>query len=115
MYKYSALVTKVYDGDTVTVDIDLGFGVVLSSETIRLYGINAPEVRGKSKEDGIASRDWLREAILNETVTLETIKPARKKKDKKGKYGRYLGVIYFQARNINEFIVEEGMAEFRVY
>ena len=47
MYEYRAFVRKVYDGDTITVDIDLGFDVVLKAQKIRLVRINAPEVRGK--------------------------------------------------------------------
>ena len=50
MYEYRAFVTKVYDGDTITVDIDLGFGVQLKKQSIRLSGINAPEVRGPSRK-----------------------------------------------------------------
>ena len=50
MYEYRAFVRKVYDGDTITVDIDLGFEVMLKNQKLRLYGINTPEVRGESRE-----------------------------------------------------------------
>jgi len=50
LYYYRARVTKVYDGDTITVDIDLGFHVGLKSEKIRLYRIDTPEVRGPERE-----------------------------------------------------------------
>ena len=46
MYEYRATVISVYDGDTITVDIDLGFGIVLRKQKLRLYGLNTPEVRG---------------------------------------------------------------------
>ena len=63
MYEYRAFVRKVYDGDTVTVDIDLGFDVVLKGQKIRLVRINAPEVRGKERPEGLKSRDALRNKI----------------------------------------------------
>jgi len=104
MYEYTAKVVKVYDGDTITVDFDLGFGIILRGQKIRLSGINTPEVRGEEKVEGIQSRDILRKRILNKTVTIKT------SKDKKGKYGRWLGEIYFEAENINEWLISEGLA-----
>ena len=108
-YEYKATVTKVYDGDTITVDIDLGFGVQLNGQKIRLYGINAPEVRGDSKAAGIAARDWLREKILGRQVTIQT------HKDKKGKYGRWLGKVFIGMQPINDELVMTGNAEYREY
>ena len=109
IYTYKAKVTKVYDGDTITVDIDLGFGMIFSNQNIRLFGINAPEVRGVSKPQGIISRDGLRKMILGKTITLQTIK------DSKGKYGRYLGIIILPKGeseiNINDWLVENNLAE----
>ena len=104
IYTYKAFVTSVYDGDTITCDIDCGFGVVLKKQKIRLYGLNAPEVRGESKELGIITRDKLRERILNKDIYLKTIK------DKKGKYGRYIATIYIETENINDWLVENNLA-----
>jgi micrococcal nuclease len=104
MYEYSATVVKVYDGDTITVDIDLGFGIVLRKQKIRLYGVNTPEVRGEEKELGKKVRDLLREKILGETIIVKTIK------DKKGKYGRWLGTIFHKEENINDWLLNEGHA-----
>jgi micrococcal nuclease len=104
MYEYSATVVKVYDGDTITVDIDLGFGIVLRKQKIRLYGVNTPEVRGEEKELGKKVRDLLREKILGETIIVKTIK------DKKGKYGRWLGTIFHKEENINDWLLSEGHA-----
>lgn len=104
IYVYKANVTKVYDGDTITCDIDCGFGVVLMKQKIRLYGLNAPEVRGDSKEQGIISRDKLRERILNKEIRLKTIK------DKKGKYGRYIATVYLDTENINDWLIETNLA-----
>ncbi|NIB44855.1 thermonuclease family protein [Pseudomaricurvus alkylphenolicus] len=104
MYTYSATVTGVYDGDTVTVDIDLGLGVWLRGQKIRLFGINAPEVRGKSRSAGIDARDWLRSEILGQSVVLNTIK------DKTGKYGRWLAVVRKNGVSINDKLVSTGHA-----
>ena len=101
---YPAHVTKVYDADTITCDVDCGFGVRLIKQKIRLYGINAPEVRGESKEAGLISRDKLRERILDKDIMIKTIK------DKKGKYGRYLGLIYLDNENLNEWLVDNDLA-----
>jgi len=105
MYEYKALVTKVYDGDTITVDFDLGFGIMLKKQTIRLFGINTPEVRGIEKADGIISRDALRQRILGKKVIIKT------SKDKKGKYGRWLGEVFVEDENINQWLISEGYAK----
>ncbi len=104
MYEYKATVTKVYDGDTITVDFDLGFGIALQKQTIRLLGINTPEVRGAERTEGIISRDALRQRILGKVVTIKT------SKDKKGKYGRWLGEVFMEDENINKWLLKEGYA-----
>jgi micrococcal nuclease len=105
MYEYKATVTKVYDGDTITVDFDLGFGILIRKQKIRLYGINTPEVRGPEKSEGIISRDALRERILGKVVTIKTFR------DKKGKYGRWLGEVFVEEENINQWLITEGYAK----
>ena len=106
---YNAKVIKIYDGDTITCDIDCGFGIILRKQTIRLYGINTPEIRGENRKAGIESRDKLREKILNKDILLKTIK------DKKGKYGRWLGIVYINNKNINEWLVENNLAVKKIY
>ena len=108
LYIYRAKIIKVYDGDTVTAEIDLGFNVKVI-EKIRLLGINAPEIRGGERVAGLASRDFLRSKILDKEVIIETFR------DRKGKYGRYLGTIYLTEEensvNINELLMESGHAK----
>ena len=109
LYFYQAKVTEVYDGDTCTVDIDLGLHTWIHSEKIRLARIDAPELRGETREQGLKARDYLMQLILNKEIFIET------KKDKKEKYGRYLGEIwalndqgdYF---NVNDKMVKDGYA-----
>lgn len=110
LYHYKAIVTKVYDGDTITVDIDLGLGVWRRGEKLRLYGLNAPEVRGSEREAGLRARHWLREILLERRVYVSTIK------DRTGKYGRLLAYVYYYDRVgkehcVNVDIVDAGHAE----
>jgi micrococcal nuclease len=108
-YIYDARVTKVYDGDTVTVDIDLGLNIWVRGEKLRLHRINAPEVRGEERRRGLVSRDWLRERLLDKCIVIETIR------DSKGKYGRYLAELWLEEVNINDALVSEGLAEYKEY
>jgi len=103
-YCYKAKCVSVYDGDTVTLDISLGFGVTMR-EKIRLLGINTPEVRGKEKLDGLISRDRLRELINGKVIIIAT------HKDKGGKYGRLLATIYLDGVDINQQLIDEGLAK----
>ncbi|MBC8400051.1 MAG: thermonuclease family protein [Candidatus Marinimicrobia bacterium] len=113
LYYYRARVKSVYDGDTCTVDIDLGLRVWLKGEKLRLYGINAPELRGSERPEGLKSRDYLRSLIDGQDVLIETYR------DKRGKYGRYLAVIYIDRQgawlNVNEELVKKGFAVFKEY
>ena len=103
MYIYNAIIVSVYDGDTVTADIDLGFEVWLKGQKLRLLNINTPEVRGKEKAEGIVSRDALRSRILGKEVKI--------KSDRKGKYGRWLVEIFLDDENINNWLLTEGLAK----
>lgn len=105
LYAYKAEVTEVYDGDTITADVDLGFNTWRRDEKLRLFGIDAPEVRGEERPQGLISRDALRAKILGKDVIVCTIK------DKTGKYGRYLAEIYLDGTNINAWLVENNYAE----
>ncbi len=106
MYEYKAIVKKIYDADTVTLDIDLGFYTWIHNQSVRLLGINAPEVTGIQKPDGIISRDTLRSWIpLGAEVIIQT------SKDSSDKYGRWLAVIFYNGENINEKLVAGGFAE----
>ncbi len=109
---YPATIISVYDGDTVRADIDLGFGVFLQNQKLRLARINAPEVKGDSIEAGKVSRDALRKKILEKPVELHTYATGRKRKeDKKGKWGRVLVDIYYEGVCMNDWLMEEGLAK----
>ena len=107
MYEYNVKVVKVIDGDTVDVDIDLGFGVWLHKERVRLYGIDTPESRTKDLEEkkyGLAAKEFLTKWVTSGGVTLKTFKV------KRGKFGRILGELWCFNTNVNEKMIEEHHA-----
>lgn len=92
MYEYRCNVVKVVDGDTVDVDIDLGFGVWLKDERVRIMGIDTPESRTSDKVEklfGLAAKEKLK-SMLGESPTLKT-QVNKDGEDMKGKFGRILG------------------------
>ena len=108
LYRYNAKVSKVYDGDTITMDIDLGLDSWHHDMQIRLAEIDTPEVRGKNKAEGIKVRDIVRELVLGKKVHVHTTQ--------KGKYGRYLGKVYCEIDGeetcLNDWLVENGHAKY---
>ena len=112
MYEYKAHITKIVDGDTVDVDIDLGFGIWMKDERVRIMGIDTPESRTSDKVEkvfGLASKERLKE-ILGKTTTLKTF-AAKDGEDMKGKFGRILGdFIAEDGRMVTVIMIEEGHA-----
>ena len=107
MYEYKCKIVRVVDGDTVDVDVDLGWSTFRCGERIRLYGVDTPECRtrdAQEKQAGLAAKDYVtRRLQLGVTYTLTT--------KEKGKFGRYLGVILLEdGTSINEALVEENLA-----
>ena len=87
MYEYKAKLVKIVDGDTVDVDIDLGFGVWLKNQRIRIMGIDTPESRTSDpveKKYGILAKEQVEKYLVN-------CKKFKSFKDEKGKFGRILG------------------------
>ena len=110
MYEYRARINRVVDGDTVDVDIELGFGVVLSDERVRIMGIDTPESRTRDKVEklfGKAAKEKLGE-LLGEVCILKT-QIARDGEDMKGKFGRVLGdFVTDDGRMVTEVMAEAG-------
>ena len=106
MYEYKATIVKVVDGDTVDVDIDLGFDTWLHNQRIRLYGIDTPECRTRNKQEkahGLLAKKYVQETlIVGEVYALRT--------KEKGKFGRYLGEIKVGRTTINKLLIKEGLA-----
>lgn len=108
MYEYKVTVLRVVDGDTVDVDIDLGFGIVLSNERVRIMGIDTPESRTRDKTEkvfGLASKERLKQLLGKKSIL------KCKEYDSKGKFGRILGDFTTKdGRMVTDVLVEEGHA-----
>ena len=104
-YCYRAEVVRVIDGDTIVANVDLGFRTWRHHEHLRLISIDAPEMRGDERMQGINSRNALAQRVLGRMVRICT------EKDRTGKYGRYLATIWLGEENINEWMLQEGLAE----
>jgi micrococcal nuclease len=109
MYEYHVKkVTKVVDGDTIDVDIDLGFDISFSSR-VRLAGIDTPESRTKDayeKKLGLESKEWLKKALEHgKTVVIKT-----EKINSTEKFGRVLGWLFVDDVNLNLKMIDQGYA-----
>jgi micrococcal nuclease len=110
MYEYRVKVLKVVDGDTVDVDIELGFGVVLANERVRIMGIDTPESRTSNDTEklfGLAAKHRLEE-LLGDVAVLQT-QISKAGEDMKGKFGRILGdFVAPDGRMVTEILIAEG-------
>ena len=111
MYEYKCKLIKVIDGDTVDVDIDLGFGVWLKKERVRIMGIDTPESRTSDKVEkvfGLAAKNRLKELLHGGCVLITT--EDKKGEDEVGKFGRVLGDFAVGEKTVTEILIEEGHA-----
>jgi len=108
MYEYKCKMVKVVDGDTVDVDIDLGFGVWMRDQRIRLHGIDTPESRTSDDQEkvyGLAAKDFVVKWTNSGDLTLKTFK------DDRGKFGRILGEIWYGGEhNVNQLLIDNHHA-----
>lgn len=108
MYLYKIEVLKVIDGDTIDVRIDLGFNVWHKCR-VRFMGINTPESRTKNLEEkakGLAAKKRLKELLSVDKADIKMQSYGV------GKYGRVLGEVFVDDKNINQQLVKEGHAVF---
>ena len=112
MYEYRCTVVKIIDGDTVDVDIDLGFGVWMKKQRIRMFGIDTPESRTRDLEEkkyGLAAKDFMTKMLDDDGgITLKTYK------DAEGKFGRILGELWrttnYADKSINQYLIDKHHA-----
>ena len=100
-------VTKVVDGDTIDVVIDLGFDIMYKSR-VRLFGIDTPESRTRDKIEkkyGLLSKKFLQEHLKKGKIVIKTHKDSET-----GKFGRILGEIFVNGININQKMCNKGHA-----
>ena len=108
-YKYNVKIKKVIDGDTVDVDIDLGFGVWLHKERVRIMGIDTPESRTRDKVEklfGLASKERLKGLLPIASMQVLVVEEY----DAKGKFGRILGDFEIEDKKVTDILIEEGHA-----
>ena len=111
MYEYKCNIVKIVDGDTVDVDIDLGFGVWMKDERVRIMGIDTPESRTRDKVEkkfGLASKAKLK-SLLGKTGVLKT-QVNKNGEDMKGKFGRVLGDFLYKGKPVSKIMCREGFA-----
>jgi micrococcal nuclease len=105
-YNYQVDVISVYDGDTLTVNVDLGFSMALNKLKIRLMGVDTAEMKSTDealKKKAISARDFIREQVLNKRAMLECYG--------QDKYGRWLGKIFSpDGTCLNDELIKRGFA-----
>lgn len=108
IYEYRATVDRVVDGDTVWLNVDLGFRVIVRVD-FRLWGINTPEVVGLTRQEGLAAKAELTRLLSLGPLVVTTTKP-----ESTDKYGRWLATILVSTPegplNVNEALVTGGFA-----
>ena len=107
MFTYNCRIAKIVDGDTLDVDIDLGFGIWKTNERIRLWQIDTPECRTKDKEEkkyGLIAKNFVEEHLpVGKIFELQTLE--------KDKFGRYLGAVFVRNRlSINDMLLKANLA-----
>lgn len=105
LWKYKAKILRVIDGDTFDVLLDLGFNILIRRR-VRLYGVNTPEIRGVTKEDGLKASARVSELIEGKDVLLISC-------DYDDKFGRCLAKVIIPdgtERDLGDLLLAEGLA-----
>ena len=103
---YKAKCKRVIDGDTIEMEIDLGFHIILN-EKFRLARINAPEITGEETPRGEVTKKFLEEILTDKEVIVKSIKTE--------KFGRWLAEIWIFGENLNDLLVEKKLAIYKEY
>ena len=109
MYEYNCKIVRIIDGDTVDVDIDLGFDVCLVKQRIRLFGVDTPESRTRDaveKKFGIMAKNFVKGRLpVGSNQVLRT-----RLEDSRGKFGRILGEFVMEDSTLNRLLVATNNA-----
>jgi|TARA_R110000822_G_scaffold35982_10_gene101390 micrococcal nuclease len=120
MYEYKCKILRVVDGDTVDIDIDLGFGIWVHKERVRMMGIDTPESRTRDlveKQFGLASKVRLKELLPVGSIQILKTEIDKSGEDKKGKFGRVLGDFLIERKvggsheqnvRVTSIMIDEG-------
>ena len=111
MYQYKCKINKVLDGDTVDIDLDLGFNIVLANQRVRMAGVDTPESRTANKEEkprGLLSKKKLAEKLpVGSWQIIET----QKSDNNDDKFGRILGVFILEdGTKVNDWLIQNNYA-----
>ena len=104
MYEYNCKVVRVIDGDTVDVDIDLGFDVWLTKQRIRLFGVDTPESRTRDmveKKFGILAKNFVKGRLP--VASMQVLRT--RLDDSRGKFGRILGEFVMEDTTLNQLLI----------
>jgi len=104
-YRVKSIV-KIIDGDTFDCILDLGFDVLLEAR-VRMMGIDTPESRTRDEEEkrfGLLAKEWLKKNLHGEILIQTEVD------NEKGKFGRILGTVWAEGKNLNESMIQEHMA-----
>ncbi len=108
-HRYSAIVRRIVDADTLDLDVDMGFRAWRIRERFRLAGINAPEMRGPQRAAGQAAKAWLEAALpIGAVIVIESAKDP-------DNFGRWIARVWCDGTCLNDALVEAGHAEVRDY
>ena len=113
MYEYRSKILRIVDGDTVDVDIDLGFGVWMHKERVRMMGIDTPESRTRDKVEkkfGLASKEFVKSFLPIGSMQVLKTEIDKSGEDKKGKFGRILGDFVIDKEFVTHIMINEGYA-----
>jgi micrococcal nuclease len=106
---YNATVVRIVDGDTIRLDIDLGFDIILKNQSVRLYKVDTPECRTRDLKEKAAC--LLAKVVVQNLIAVGESVIIRTKLDTKGKFGRLLGtIITADNLNINEHLIDNNYA-----
>jgi len=111
MYQYKCKIIKVLDGDTVDIDLDLGFKIILANQRVRMAGVDTPESRtviAEEKVRGLLSKKKLAEKLpIGSWQIIETQKPD----SNDDKFGRILGVFVLEdGTRVNDWLIQNNYA-----
>jgi micrococcal nuclease len=111
MYQYKCKINKVLDGDTVDIDLDLGFNIVLVNQRVRMAGVDTPESRTTNKEEkprGLLSKKKLAEKLpVGSWQIIET----QRSDNNDDKFGRILGVFVLEdGTKVNDWLIKNNYA-----
>ena len=108
-FYYNATVVRVVDGDTIRLDIDLGFDIILKNQSVRLYRVDTPECRTKNLKEKAAG--LLAKRVVKRFIDQGTKVIIKTSLDTKGKFGRILGtIITGDGININKYLINNNYA-----